>query len=419
LPLGAASANSQTFTVLLQFSGTSGTTIGGNPLGSLTLSGTRLFAMTRTAGSNGYGNIFSVGSDGTSYQNLVSFTGTSGSASGVDPQGSLMLAGTTLYGMTIAGGANGYGNVFCVGTDGTSYQNLVSFTGTSGSASGWNPLGSLELGGTTIYGMTSFGGNSSYGSIFIVGTSGTNYHNLLSFTGTGGAASGAYPGGSLASGGTTLYGMTSQGGAGELGNIFSVGTDGTKYQNLVSFTGNSGTASGVDPQGSLTLGGTTLYGMTLNGGPNGYGNIFSAGTDGTSYRNLASFTGSGGSAAGFDPYGSLTLNGTVLYGMSEYGGTDSEGNIFSVGIDGSDYQNLYSFSGGTDGAYPEGDLTISGGTLFGMTNAGGAGYGTVFEVMLPTPTPESGTLALAGSAAAAALVWYRWRKMRWRRRNPP
>ena len=56
-----------------------------------------------------------------------------------------------------------------------------------------------------------------------------------------------------------------------------------------------------------------------NGGSNAKGNIFSVGTIGTNYHNLVSFTGSGGMASGLKPYGSLTLAGTTLYGMTQYG----------------------------------------------------------------------------------------------------
>ena len=98
-------------------------------------------------------------------------------------------------------------------------------------------------------------------------------------------------------GGSTFYGITSFTG---FGNVFSVGTNGTNYQNLVPyFTGTGGSASGEVPQGSLTLGGgTTLYGMTENGGMFGDGNIFSVGTNGTNFKNLVSFTGNGGTAQG-------------------------------------------------------------------------------------------------------------------------
>jgi hypothetical protein len=398
----------------VQFTGTGGTASGEYPNGSLTVSGGSLFGMTYDGGANGYGNVFSVGANGTNYQNLVSFTGSSGTANGFSAPGNVTLVGSGLYGMTLDGGANSIGNVFSVGVNGTNYQNLVSFTGSGGTASGAGPLGSLTLVGSGLYGMTNGGGADGYGNLFSVGTDGTSYQDLVSFTGTGGTASGGFPQeSSLTLVGSGLYGMTIDGGAGGYCNLFSVGTDGTGYQNLLSFTGSGGTASGWNPYGSLTLAGTRLYGMTNEGGAGGYGNLFSVGTDGTGYQNLVPFTGSSGTASGAYPQGSLILSGTALYGLTQEGGANGVGNIFSVGTDGSDYQDHYDFTGGTDGAYPLGDLTLSNGTLFGMAEQGGtSGLGTVFALALPSPTPEPGTLALAGGGAAIVLAAYRWRRRR-------
>jgi hypothetical protein len=403
VPLCTSRAESQTFKTLLLFTGTGGTAIGASPRGRLTLSGTTLYGMTNGRdGLNGNGNIFSIGIDGTTYQNLVSFTGTSGTAVGAGPRGSLILSGTTLYGMTRI---DGLGNVFSVGENGTSYKSLVHFTGP---ANGEYPWGSLTLSDTTLYGMTS--GSDFNGNVFSVGTNGANFRNLLSFTGTAGAAAGEHPYGDLTLSGTTLYGMTEGDGAKVFGNVFSVGTDGTNYQALLTFTGTSGAATGRLPMGSLTLNGTTLYGMTNGGGAFSRGNIFSVGTDGSNYRNLLSFTGSGGSASGAFPDGSLILSGTTLYGMTSGGGAYTGGNIFSAGIDGSDYRDLYDFTGHADGGLPYSDLTLTGGTLFGTTSLGGFGNnGTIFALTLPTPEP--GTLALVG-AGAAALVSYRWQRRR-------
>ncbi len=379
-------ANSQSLTTLVEFTGFTGVGPANDsvPLGSLTLAGTTLYGTASGGGAGNLGAVFSVGADGTDFQNLASFTG--GTASGLEPGGSLTLSGTTLYG-TVAGGAGDYGAIFRVGTDSTGYQNVVSFTGSGGMANGYGPGKTLTLSGTTLYGVTAAGGYG-YGNVFSVGLDGTNYQNLVSFTGTSGTADGYEPVGGVALGGATLYGMTYHGGeiGVGFGNVFSVGADGTGYQNLVSFTGGAGTANGGPPLGSLTLGGATLYGMTFSGGANGIGNIFSVGIGG-SYQNLVSFTGTGGIASGQYPNGSLALSGTTLYGMTYQGGAYGYGNIFSVGIDGSGYQNLYSFSGGTDGAYPEADLTLSGGTLFGTTSGGGIasgynGQGTVFALGL-------------------------------------
>ena len=353
--LVAAQASAQTFAKLLSFSGTGGAYPGDAPLGSLTLSGTTLYGMTEDEGNSGYGSVFSVGTNGSGFQNLLSFSGTGGAYPGEFPNGSLTLSGTTLYGMTpgtgiTPWGANAYnGNVFSVGTDGSGFQNLLTFTGPSGAYPGAYPVGRLTLIGTNLYGMTETGNN-----IFSIGTNGSGFQNL--------AFPGQWPGGSLMLSGTTFYGMTSYGGSSVQGNVFSVGADGSGLQNLISFSGTGGAFPGEYPQGSLTLGGTTLYGMTFQGGSSGIGNVFSVGADGSGFQNLLSFSGTGGAFPGEYPRGSLTLIGTTLYGMTAQGGSGGIGNIFSVGTNGSGFHNLLSFSGSGGaypGGYPYGDLTAA------------------------------------------------------------
>ena len=53
-------------------------------------------------------------------------------ADGAYPQGDLVLSGTTLYGTTALGGSNNYGTVFEVNSDGSGYAVLHSFTGSDG-----------------------------------------------------------------------------------------------------------------------------------------------------------------------------------------------------------------------------------------------------------------------------------------------
>lgn len=69
-----------------------------------------------------------------------------------------------------------------------------------------------------------------------------------------------------------------------------------------------------------------------------------------------------------------------IYGTTSAGGDSSAGVIFSIRSDGSHFQRLYSFKGGTDGNGPDGPLAMgSGSKLYGLTAAGGAsGGGIVF-----------------------------------------
>jgi uncharacterized repeat protein (TIGR03803 family) len=163
--------------------------------------------------------------------------------------------------VTQAGGS--YGNIFSIGTDGTNFRSLFSFNGNNGSS----PQGSLILSGSTLYGMAEQGGNYGDGVIFSIGTDGTNFRSLFSFNGTNGSS----PQGSLILSGSTLYGMAEQGGNDGDGAIFSIGTDGTGFQDLLSFSGSNG----ANPYyGELTLSGNTLYGMTSGGGAHSDGTVF-------------------------------------------------------------------------------------------------------------------------------------------------
>ena len=47
------------------------------------------------------------------------------------------------------------------------------------------------------------------------------------------------------------------------------------------------------------------------------------------------------------------------------GGTSNVGSVFALNTNGTDFTNLYSFTGGADGANPQAGLTLSGNTLYG------------------------------------------------------
>ena len=61
------------------------------------------------------------------------------------PHSALIASGTKLFGATSAGGANGDGTIFTVGTDGNGFATLKSFAGTDG----MNPEGVLVLAGVS------------------------------------------------------------------------------------------------------------------------------------------------------------------------------------------------------------------------------------------------------------------------------
>jgi uncharacterized repeat protein (TIGR03803 family) len=378
----ATTASAQTFNLLHSF--TSGQ--GVYPVGSLILSNATLYGMTASG-------VFKMNTNGGSYSNLHSFGPSGGNASG--PHAALTLSGTNLYGMTVEGGA-GVGVAFRVSTNGIGYTALHYFN--SRETNGASPYGSLTLANGKLYGTTHHGGTNNLGTLFRMDTDGGGYTSLHAFA--GGAADGANPLGDLTLSGTNFYGMTSQGGAAGLGVVFRVNTNGAGYTNLHSFTGYPN--DGAGPPGSLTLDGSTLYGMTQEGGPNParLGMVFKMNADGSGYTNLHFFAG--GTGDGATPLGSLTLANGWLYGMTSVGGASNRGVVFRVSTDGSGYTNLHAFTGSaSDGATPYGSLMLNGSTLYGVTYYGGAtNAGVVFSLSnLPPAPPPALTIIHDGNQA--------------------
>jgi uncharacterized repeat protein (TIGR03803 family) len=241
------------------------------PTGSLISDGTYLYGMTNGGPPSSKGNIFKIKKDGTGYTNLHAFG--SITSDGTQGKGDLYYDGTYLYGMTEYGGTGtacggtGCGAIFKLKPDGTGYTIIYNFLGSPDGSSGW---GSLISDGTFLYGMAYNNGSSSvYGNIFKIKPDGTGYDTLKNFNGT----NGGHPSGALTLVGGVLYGMTSaDGGTGNNGNIFKINPDGTGFTTLMGFNGGS---KGITPWGSLLSVGTCLYGMTSGGGTGMYGTVFS------------------------------------------------------------------------------------------------------------------------------------------------
>jgi uncharacterized repeat protein (TIGR03803 family) len=375
----AATLPAATYTLLHSFAD-DGT--GYSPDGSLTLSGSTLYGMAH--GVFDYAAvIFKINSDGTGYAILHEFGNSVGDET--IPSGSLTLSGPTLYGMTQDGGSGDRGTVFKINTDGTGYTILHSFTGGSGDGA---PLGSLTLSGSILYGMTWGGGayETIYGGdgvIFKMNTDGTGFTILHDFD----RVNGAHPSGSLTLSGSTLYGMTYYGGEfSNRGTVFKINSDGTRFTVLHSFSW----PDGQYPNGDLTLSGSTLYGMTLIGGSGAAGTVFKINSSGTGYTILHNFGGS--DFDGATPSGSLTLSGSTLYGMTSRGGNNfggtGGGTVFKINSDGTGYTILHDFTGG-DGFGPDASPTLSGSTLYGMTSQGGTNdAGVIFALALSEQTGQ-------------------------------
>jgi uncharacterized repeat protein (TIGR03803 family) len=205
-----------------------------------------------------------------------------------------------------------------------------------------------------------------------IGKSDAQYNVLLNFNNTN-SPQGKNPTGALTLSGNRFYSMTDSGGTSSYGVVFTVKIDGSGYDDLFNFNGTTGNY----PQGSLTLSGNKLYGMTYHGGIS-FGNIFSLDTDGTEFKDLHDFYVSYND--GYYPSGNLTLSGGVLFGMTQTGGIYGYGVIFSIDTNGNGYKILLNFDG-TNGSGGNSSLTLSGNKLFGMAIGGGVYHeGCIFSI---------------------------------------
>lgn len=175
-----------------------------------------------------------------------------------------------------------------------------------------------------------------------------------------------------------LWGMTMDGGDDNAGTIFSISSTGNNFQQRKQFSINN---PGTYPQlTSLAQFNGKLYGMTQSGGNSSSGLIFEWDPNNNQYTKKIAFNGFNGSG----PLGSLVLNGNKFYGMTEYGGDNAIGVIFEWDPATNIYTKKFDFIDngfdGHNGYRPAGDLTAYAGKFYGMTAYGGNNdNGVIFE----------------------------------------
>ncbi|MGB8901273.1 MAG: choice-of-anchor tandem repeat GloVer-containing protein, partial [Methylocella sp.] len=200
-----------------------------------------------------------------------------------------------------------------------------------------------------------------------------------------------------------LYSTTAFGGTGT-GTVFKLtppakGQTAWKETVLYRFTGGS---DGIEPRAGLLADKEgALYGTTQSGG----GTINCNGNCGTVFKLtppakgqtvweetvLYSFCSLSNCSDGNAPFAGVMLDDQgALYGTTQLGGIDNAGTVFkltppSKGQTAWKETVLYSFTGGSDGANPQGNLIADmEGTLYGTTYAGGGkSSGTMFKLTPP------------------------------------
>jgi uncharacterized repeat protein (TIGR03803 family) len=288
-------------------------TNGAYPSAPLTLgSDGNFYGTTTGGGSNGYGTVFKLLPNGT-LNTLLTFNQTNGN----NPDSRLVQGpDAKFYGTTLYGSTNGYGNVFRVSTNGI-LENLFSFSSTNG----YNPNGVIFGANSNLYGSTQNGGPSGYGTLFRLTTNGI-LTTLYAFDYT---TNGGYPYGSLALGSDGyFYGTANVGGSNGYGTVFRLSVTGTT--NVTALTSFNYANGGYPAAGLIQASDGNFYGVTPNGGAGNYGNVFRVGTNGV-LATLASFFYTNGAYPSAEL---LQVGDGSFYGTTSSGGALGGGTIYHL-----------------------------------------------------------------------------------------
>jgi uncharacterized repeat protein (TIGR03803 family) len=253
---------------------------GTSPFAPLLLGGEGTLYGTAPGGASGYGIAFELQGSKTgtwTYTVLRTFTGGDDCA---NPAGALTSMNGDLYGMCSYGGTANFGAIFQLAPPtkaGESWTETVLYS-FQGGDNGANPIGALLAGSSGgLYGTTSGGGSAGYGTVFRLEPNGSSWVETLLYSFLGGS-DGESPAGPLALGeNNALCGATVFGGTNNNGTVFAVTppavTGGAWTESILHrFQGGS---DGNRPQFGVVSGpNSTLYGTTEFGGTAGVGTVF-------------------------------------------------------------------------------------------------------------------------------------------------
>lgn len=177
-----------------------------------------------------------------------------------------------------------------------------------------------------------------------------------------------------------IYGTAYRGGPRDCGVLFKLHLPEEKFEVLHFF--------GADDDGSRPEYGVfqghdwVLYGTTYIGGHYNMGTVYSINLDGSNYQVIHHFEG--GKRDGALPAAMVTLaDDGYLYGTTVEGGIKNKGTMFRLKPDGAGYEVIHEFVGGKDdGAMPCAFVILaSDGYAYSITKKGGSrGKGVYFKL---------------------------------------
>lgn len=365
--------STQTYSKIIDLSSV---TTGAGPEGSLIQSNDgNLYGITRLGGTNNAGTVFKYEISTNTFTKLQDLTA---STTGSWPSGSILEASDNLmYFLNSAGGSNSDGTLTQYNKSTNVLTKKIDF---NAPVNGAKPTGNLiEATDGNLYGLTS-GGSSNNGTLFKYNKTTNISTKLVSYTAT---VNGSKPYGSLlqASNGL-LYGFTHEGGISTLGTLFSYNIVSNSLQTLIT---NDLCPNGSIPRTSLYKANDgNLYGVAEQGGNYNYGVIFKINPSNNSYTKLFDFDTNDGIAPNAEL---IQATDNKLYGVTLAGGTNNAGTLYSFDITTNLFTKLHDFINAT-GEYPNSRvLQASDGNLYGLTQLGGTNNaGVIYKYNLSTNT---------------------------------
>ena len=350
--------------------------------GTLIENGSGVFyGVTNAGGSDNIGILFQYDVNTNTFTKKVDLVWAS---KGAYPVSGLMKASNgKVYGITSQGGVGGTGALYEYDLTSSTFTKKVDVGDSTGTGSSFGISGNYATAPLTqakngkLYGLTSEGGISSSGVLFEYDPVTGVYTKKLDFNSM---EDGGNPMGELllASDGK-LYGAA-DGGKFNLGVIYSVDPVTKQFQKEFDFkesTGFGPTSYLIEWQKGKLLG--TVDG----GGASGWGGFFEYTPKTKTYRILKNFD----TNTGNNPVGKLVqVDGKLLYGVTQSGGVNGLGSLFSFDATSSIWTTLFSFVDSTIGTYPYTSLAQIGTKLYGTCGNGGVNPydGTLFEYDLLT-----------------------------------
>jgi uncharacterized repeat protein (TIGR03803 family) len=399
LLLIARSAQAQNETVLYDFAGSPD---GANPSSSLTSDGQGNFYGTTFGGGAGYGTVFELSPNGSGGWNetvLYSFCSALNCVDGADPNYSDVIfdSAGNLYGTAIGGGASDAGVVFELSPTGGNWTETVLHN-FGGGPDGESPAGNLIMDAAgNIYGMTMAGGASGFGTVFEVSPAGGGWTEQVIYSPNN--ESSPYwlnPGLTIDAAGN-IFGTT-------YSTVFELSPNGNDGWNSTVIHAFGGTPDGINAVGMPVFDQAgNLYGTTWGGGTKNDGTVhrLTPKKNGTwTEKVLYSFEGPA-KKDGEHPQAGVVLDSAGnIYGATAGGGKyNLGGSVFELVAGKGKYEEklLWSFLV-ADGAVPNSSLIWdSAGNLYGTADLGGStSNGVVFEVS-PSATTTPTTSALSSS----------------------